>query len=638
MKVGLIKEWLLCGVLACGVAQVSYALPPAITAFVKKPQQQFLPVNEAFGIQDTVADGVLTLTMRVSPEHYLYKDKLKLQLQDGQTLNIANFSRSPTTVDDPEFGQVAVFEQDVVATVPLQGASGQATLVWQGCAKAGLCYPPQRYAIDLGDAAPQKIAPSQPTETAKTSQPPRTNIDPKPTIAEVSPDPTAKVATPTLQTDDTNPAVSSVAVTPPVPVQPTFATTSDTLNHTLAATDPFGVADHPLLSALLLFLAGLVLALTPCIYPMIPIVASIVASGKPTARRGFMLTASYGLGVATSYGLLGVLVAWFGRELGILPWLQNPYILIGFALLFVVLALQMMGLLNLRLPLALSNKLQQGAGRADRFFGSVHGSFIAGALSALVVSPCVSAPLAGALGAVAVSGHLGFGFLALFCLGLGLSLPLVAVGTTQGRFMPKAGEWMVAVKHLGGLLLLAVAVLLVNRVIFSNVMLLVWAAWFIAVAVFFWRLVKVWARAVAVLFGVWAGCLVVGFAMGATNPWQPLHVAAPAADTVKITRLDELDQILKTTPQVLVDVTADWCIECKIMDANLFQNPPTELGRWKVVKLDISDSTDEAQAVLARYQLFGPPALLYYQDGQLVAKQLGEVSRSDFVAQLSQLH
>lgn len=658
----LLAAFLCCGTLMTGVAHVHAAPPLAIASFAKKPKTQFLPVNQAFGIDSSVENGILTLSMRVTPEHYLYKDKLKLKLADGQVLDNLNFSQAPTTVDDPEFGQVAVFERDVVATIDLKGASGAATLTWQGCAKAGLCYPPQKKAIDLGEATTTPVSANTNTNASdsanvkaqdsakpnkEASAPVAQTTAKQENVAQVGQDNTAEESG-TVEDFTAEQSVQEPDQAPNAPVEAKLvvipngqvATATYDLNHTLTSTDPFGIAERPIFAVFLLFLAGLVLAFTPCIYPMIPIVASIVANGKPTAKRGFVLTASYGLGVATSYGLLGAFAAWFGRELGILLWLQNPYVLIGFALVFVLLALQMLGVVNLRLPAALSNRLQQGAGRADRFFGSVHGSFIAGTLSALVVSPCVSAPLAGALGAVAVSGNVAFGFLALFCLGLGLSVPLVAVGTTQGRFMPKAGAWMVAVKQLGGLLLLAVALLLVNRVVVASFMLLVWSAWFVALAVFLWRLGKGWAKIVALLAGVWAACLVVGFALGAKNPWQPLHSTSStnAAAAIKVTTLQELDQILATTPNVLVDVTADWCIECKIMDVNLFQDPPAELAPWQVVKVDISDSTDDAQAVLVRYQLFGPPTLLYYQNGQLVAQQLGEVARADFVEQLTKLN
>lgn len=561
--------------------------------FANKPAK-FLPVMQAFSLNPTVADDTLTLRIQIAPGYYLYQDKLHLTLADGTVLDNFEFSIAPTTVDDPQFGAVAVFTRDVVASLPLNGATGEALLGFQGCAEAGLCYPPEKIPVQLDGEISAAQVPAVSTTSAETT--------------------------------------------------PTTATlTGYQLNHTLAGeSDPFGVANRPMLAVLLLFLAGLLLAFTPCVYPMIPIIAGIVATGKPTARRGFVLTASYGLGVSVSYGALGALVAWFGRGVGVLAWLQNPYILLGFAALFVLLGLQMLDVVQLKMPQALSSRLQQGAGRADRFFGTAPGSFVAGILSALVVSPCVSVPMAGALGAVGVSGNIALGFVALFALGIGLSLPLVVIGTTQGKFMPKSGAWMIHVKQFGGLLLFAVALLLVNRVVATSWMLLLWALWFAVLAGFFWRLKHTLARLIALPLGVWAGCLLVGAGLGAVNVWQPFAPLRQPTDKLQsapivVTTLAELDKILASNSNVVVDITAEWCIECKIMDANLFQNPPPELGNWQVVKLDITETSADSRAVLARYNLFGPPALLYYQEGQWVAQQLGEISRTDFVAQLQQL-
>lgn len=300
----------------------------------------------------------------------------------------------------------------------------------------------------------------------------------------------------------------------------------------------------------------------------------------------------------------------------------------------------MFDVIRLRLPSFISNPLQRHAQKGDDKLGSLGGSFIAGGLSALVVSPCVSLPMAGALTAVSASGSVGFGFLALFLFGLGLSLPLMFVGAVQGKLMPKAGEWMNRVKEFCGLLLLAVAVSLLERMIFTPVMLVIWAVWFGAVAVWLFKIGKLPTQTLGLLASIWTAILMVGAGMGNADAWRPLaslhQVAqAPQKADLNITTLGELDEILTKHDKVLVDLTAEWCIECRIMERTLFTNRPAVLGDYQVVKLDITETTDDSRAVLARYQLFGPPALLIYKQGELQEILLGEVGRGEFETALA---
>ncbi|MGO2386995.1 MAG: cytochrome c biogenesis protein CcdA, partial [Psychrobacter sp.] len=385
--------------------------------------------------------------------------------------------------------------------------------------------------------------------------------------------------------------------------------------------DPFGLASHPWLALALLFLAGLGLALTPCVLPMLPIVANIVAREKnPTVKRGVVLTTSYAIGVATAYGILGAVIAVFGESLGIIGWLQNPVILISFAIVFVLLALYMLGLFSVRLPQAISQKMQGLSQAGDSKLGSTGGSLIAGFLSALVVSPCVSAPLFGALLAVSTIGSPLLGFAALFMLGFGLSVPLILIGATQGKIMPKAGEWMNWVKQGFALLLFAVALLLIERVFISPVMLMVWALWFMVVATWAWSWLgkgRMLTQALSLIAGIWAACLIVGAALGNDDSLHPLASLGSAPMMVQstsgqpvnngsttdktITTLAELDAIVAANPNVIVDLTAEWCIECRIMDKNLFHNRPAQMQDWQLVRLDITETTEDSKAILSRY-------------------------------------
>jgi thiol:disulfide interchange protein DsbD len=427
--------------------------------------------------------------------------------------------------------------------------------------------------------------------------------------------------------------------------------------NTLVESDPFGLASHPWLALGLLFLAGLGLALTPCVLPMLPIVANIVARQKnPTVKKGIILTTSYAIGVSIAYGILGAVVAVFGESLGIIGWLQNPIILISFAIIFVLLALYMLGVFTVRLPRFITSKMQGLSQAGDSKLGSTGGSLVAGFLSALVVSPCVSAPLFGALLAVSTIGSPLLGFVALFMLGFGLSAPLILIGATQGKIIPKAGVWMNWVKQGFALLLFAVALLLIERVFISSVMLLVWALWFMVVATWAWSWHgkgRMLSQALGLIVGIWAACLVIGAALGNDDSLHPLASLSatprllqstdgqPVSNSTTdetITTLAALDAIVAANPKVIVDVTAEWCIECRIMDKELFYNRPIQMQEWQLVKLDITETTAESKAVLARYQLFGPPALLYYKEGQLVDQQVGGIGRQAFEQTLTMLN
>lgn len=629
-------------------------------------QPKFLPVEQAFQVssssQPAQSGTRLAINFDITPEHYVYKDKIKLTLPAGVTAAPFSFSQSPVSINDPTFGQVPVFDQaNMVATTVLTNTSGNnldnATVVigWQGCAKAGLCYPPEKIKTTVNIAAGNAVVGSVSADSAQAA-----TTDAADTDSSVDGQTEDDVIDYALMGDGALEGELAAANT--ISGADDEITSRTTTNNTTTATqnaansDPFGLASHPWLALVLLFLAGLGLALTPCVLPMLPIVANIVAREEnPTVKRGVILTTSYAIGVAIAYGILGAIIAVFGESLGIIGWLQNPIILISFAIVFVLLALYMLGVYSVRLPRAISNKMQGLSQAGDSKLGSTSGSLIAGFLSALVVSPCVSAPLFGALLAVSTIGNPLLGFAALFMLGFGLSAPLILIGATQGKIMPKAGEWMNWVKIGFALLLFAVALLLIERVFISPVMLMVWALWFTVVATWAWSWLgkgRMLTQALGLIVGIWAVCLIVGAALGNDDSLHPLAslsaapmmastAGQPVANSTTdkhITTLAELDAIVADNPKVIVDLTADWCVECRIMDKNLFHNRPAQMQDWQLVKLDITQTTADSKAVLARYQLFGPPALLYHRDGQLVQQQVGEIARADFEQTLTTLN
>lgn len=661
-------------VLPFTVSAPSTAQDGGVAALFGQKAQKFLPVHEAFNVAVRVEGDEVVATFKVTPKHYVYHDKISVRAPDGVSVGEWQFDKTASMIDDPTFGNVAVFEEDVTARAKLSATkdvSESLTLRWQGCAKAGLCYPPEmvKFQADIKGSSAKDNTPNSKTDKAAADTKPKAQLEQKTASNIAAPitsnqpedvkssedaadndpnqsqnqqdqsaDPNKDTVTDgeTLITNSDNQNGDLGASS--VPVANKEKTTSQDgqyeLNHTLTPSDPFGIHKNPVLALGLLFLAGLLLAFTPCVYPMIPIVANIVARQKTIdSKKTFALSASYGVGVATAYGLLGALIAWLGRTVNILGYLQNPIVLIAFAVLFALLALYMFDVLKISLPSAIRDKLQAKSQAADDKLGSIGGSFLAGGLSALVVSPCVSAPMAGALAAVSVSDSVLFGFFALFMLGIGLSLPLMLMGAAQGKWMPKAGVWMARVKEFCGLLLLAVSLLLIERVFVSSVVLVLWAVWFIIVSVWLWRLAKMLARMLAIAGFIWAACLVAGASMGVTDAWRPL--SAMKASTVvhadkHITTTDELDAILASHDKVLIDLTADWCVECRIMERELFTDRPEALNDVQVVKFDITEVTDDGRALLDRYQLMGPPALIFYQKGKLHNIMLGQTKRSEF--------
>lgn len=676
---------------------------PSLTA-KDKP----LPVHEAFKVYTEQKGQVVTIHVDVKAGYYAYRDKLTLQLPDGVTATPLQFSAAPTYVDDPGFGRVPVFEHPFTATTTLSAdkaiTSQPATVKWQGCAKVGLCYPPEKTKFVItqlaastkngakkSDAMSSKTAQAKVTNTVATTNdaaPVATqqsaSLTPAKTVDEATSTPSPKQA---LSSGNTAAAAQQVALTPvtdasatdvlttaqltasaPIasvtssqPVQTTgmtepaasSAAVATSLTASASNQDIFGLTKHSGVALLLLFLAGLGLAFTPCVLPMLPIVANIVArQHRPSAKKGLLLTGSYGLGVATSYGILGAVIALFGQSLGILNWLQNPVILLVFAGLFILLGLYMLDVIRWQLPHALRVRFQKISQIGENRLGSLSGSYLTGLFSALVVSPCVSAPLAGALAGVAALGDPAMGFAALFLLGLGLSTPLILLGATQGNFMPKAGEWMNWVKTSFGLLLFGVALLMIERIWLSSWMLMLWALWFAVIGLWLWRWQgkkgQLLTQALALLAWIWSACLVIGTASGSQDSWQPLNklvntsgqsafTATKTTQTITITKLSELEPLLTQYPKLVVNVTAEWCIECRIMD-KIFANPPQSLASWQVVKLDVTDNTPDSQAIYKQLAVFGPPVLLFYQNGQLVARQNGAVKRSDFEQLLSQLN
>ena len=533
----------------------------------------FLPVDEAFVTGASVASSPRVF-WQIHPGYYLYRGRLAFALEGAPEARLDTSLPPGLAKDDPYFGPVEVFYNDLSVAFSLEGPVPQDAMLrvsYQGCADAGLCYPPETRWIALAGAKAGTVTASGP------AQPP-----------------------------------SQSGRGPPV----SAAAPEGALASRLAEGFSLG-------TLLLFFLAGIGLAFTPCVLPMVPILSSIiVGQGATSNGRNLQLTLTYVLAMAVTYAALGMVVGAFGGALNLHGWLQSPGVLMVFAALFALLALAMFDVYTLELP----GGLQQWLG-APREGGSLGSVALLGVLSSLLVSPCVSAPLAGALIFISTTGNAVLGGLALFALALGMGVPLLLVGAGGGALLPRVGAWMNGVKKAFGVGLLGVSVWLLERVLPGPVTLLAWAALALGSAIALGALDFAPRRGWGVL-GKTAGVLllVAGLALawgglqGNADPLRPLGRTAaeraPAFET--LASYDALRQRLAArmpgSAPVVLDLYADWCIACKVMERSIFPAPPVAeaLARFDRWRLDLTANTAQDRALLADYGLFGPPALLFF--------------------------
>lgn len=407
----------------------------------------------------------------------------------------------------------------------------------------------------------------------------------------------------------------------------------------------------------LFFLGGLALTFTPCVLPMLPILSGVVLRGQPGGLRSLVLSLAYVLPMALSFATLGALMGLFGAELNLQARLQSPWVLVPFAIFFALFGAASLGFLELRLPAALDDRLQRLTQRLKG--GTILSAASLGVLSSVLVSPCVSAPLAGALLYISASGDALGGGLKLLALGLGMGTPLVLFAVGGGALLPKSGPWMLTVRNLFGALLMGVAIWLLERVVPGPVSLALWGL--LAAGVALWLGVleltpKTHHQKLAQLLGlpllVYALVAWVGALQGHEDPMRPLGqiVSNAEATPVKssqwltVSTPGELDAALRNaqsngTP-LLLDWYADWCISCKVIEREVLNAPQVtrQLGDYQLVRFDITESNAAQRALLDRYQLFGPPAIQLF-DGKgeewLDLRVVGEVDAATFAARLS---
>ncbi|MDD2700622.1 MAG: protein-disulfide reductase DsbD [Sideroxydans sp.] len=544
-----------------------------LLSFGSKPK--FLPPDQAFALEVRPLDQrTLIASFNITPGYYLYRDKTTFTLGEGPAKLAQVSLPEGETKNDPNFGVMKVFHNSFQAEIALEGVDPKLPLLlnasYQGCSDEGLCYPPieKTITIDL-------------VTTAST---------PAPAIAPPAEDENSQIAR--LFKDG---------------------------NFWLIMVSFLGF--------------GLLLSLTPCVFPMIPILSGIIVGRghKITHAHAFLLSLAYVLGMAITYAIAGVAAGYSGGLIS--NALQTPWVLGSFAAIFVVLSLSMFGLYELQLPAALQSRLTDTSNQLHG--GHLSGVFAMGALSAVIMGPCVAAPLAGALLYISQTHDAVLGGSALFVMGLGMGVPLLVIGTSAGALLPKAGPWMESVKRFFGVLMLALAIWIVAPVIPMPAQMLAWAALLIFCAIYLHALDPLPANAgglrksgkalgiLALLLGV---AYLIGALSGARDVLRPLGTlqngTAAAAATNEPSRFERVKGLAALEARVaqakgkvvMLDFYADWCISCKEMEHFTFSDPAIQsrMRNALLLQADVTANDADDKALLQRFQLFGPPAILFF--------------------------
>jgi thiol:disulfide interchange protein DsbD len=564
-----------------------------------------LPVEEAF-VYEAIGESANTILVRLTaqPGYYLYRDKLAFRVPGDNGFSIRSVDLpAGTEKDDPEFGLVEVYYGQVEIPVQVNRPAGQEQVIsleadYQGCRDGDICYPPQTVAVELlmPAAADQSLAAG-----ATRSEPPA-------------------------------------------------ASEQDVLARMLL--------DNPVGAMFAFFIAGLLLAFTPCVFPMVPILSGIIAGQgeNMTASRAFWLSLVYVLAMAVTYTVAGVLAGLFGQNLQAL--FQNPWILGFFIAIFIGLALSMFGFFELQLPARLQTRLTQASNQQKG--GSLTGVAVMGFLSALIVGPCVAPPLTAALIVIGASGSALLGGAALFALSIGMGLPLILFGVSAGKLVPRAGPWMDAIKAVFGIALLALAIWMLERIVQGPVILLLWGILAISSGVYLgaleripeggsgWR--RLWKSLGLVLLLL--GALEIIGAMSGGDDWmKPLKGVRNAGHSEatehmafeRIKSLGDLELAVTAANQAgkpaMLDFYADWCVECVRMERNTFSEPVVQALFEKIQPLqaDVTANDKTDQALMRKYGVIGPPAILFFnRDGEELPawRLVGYFGPEEFAAHL----
>ncbi|MCO8591831.1 protein-disulfide reductase DsbD [Burkholderia multivorans] len=575
---------------------------------IARAADDFLDPAVAFKFSASEAPGQVDVHFKVADGYYLYRERFAFAVKSGQaTLGEPQLPAGHVKFDQTFGKNVETYRGEVVIHVPVKQAAGpfELAVTSQGCADEGICYPPAEHVVKI-DGAALGTASNAARNTAEQGS----WFD--------------KV------------------------------TSADFAQSLLEGQGFFTIVA-------LYFVAGVVLSLLPCSYPMIPIVSAIIIGQgtRATHARGFALSLTYVVGMALVYTVLGIAAALIGQSLG--AWLQNPWVLGAFAVLLTAFAVSLISGKDIALP----QRWQNGAAEASGARQGGHFAAVAamGALSALVVGACMTAPLFAVLAFIAHTGNAWLGGAALFAMGMGLGVPLLVVGVGAGTLLPRAGAWMDGVKVFFGIVLLAAALWIVWPVLGGGLKMMLAALWLLvaaaalglftpnAGAASIWRRL---GRGLGAALAIWAATLLVGLAAGSTDPVKPLAVlasraAAPGGDAAAaaahagpafaaVRSSGELDALLKTSPQpVMLDFYADWCVSCKEMEHLTFTDARVQarLAQLHLVRADVTANDADDQALLKRFGLFGPPGIIFFdRNGKEIARVVGYQAAETFLRSL----
>ena len=551
-----------------------------VNPFIKASNvDDLLLPDQAFQFFSSVKDAnTVTVNWKIAKGYYLYREKIALALTNSESVQLGTYSiPHGTPKEDEAFGKVEIFHDELTFDLPLirKDTNPQNIILdakFQGCAERGVCYPLMKKSAEL-------VLPAG--------------------------------------------AIQAEAVANPEKISEQDQIVNSLHN------DSFGVI-------LLTFYGfGVLLSLTPCIFPMIPILSGIIVGhgNKISTLHSFLLSLAYVTASAVTYTIFGVLAALFGGNLQ--ATFQQPWIIALFSSIFVLLSLSMFGFYDLELPNSLKTKLSNSSFKHQD--GSLWGAAIMGSLSSLIVGPCVAAPLAGALIFIGQTGDALLGGGALFAMGMGMGMPLLLLGLSAGKLLPKAGSWLNSTKAIFGVLMLAVAVWMLSRILPGEVTTLLWAMLLIVPAVYLnavdplppgssgW--LKLW-KGLGLVMLAYGLILIIGVSLGNTNPLQPLKGVAGTKMTqaivddglvfervVTVSALEEkLKQASVNHQPVMLDYYADWCISCKEMEAYTFKDLKVKaaLKNYALLQVDLTDDTDENKKLLEKFNLIGPPAILFF--------------------------
>jgi thiol:disulfide interchange protein DsbD len=570
-------------------------------------------VDEAFQFSAQTKDSqTLLVKWLVAEGNYLYRDKINLTIENNNAVRLLEYTlpAGENKVDDI-FGLTEVYHHDVEMTLPISRSNIKQEFTlkarYQGCSETfNICYPPTEKTILL----------SLPTLTGSGTQTFTTNNS-------------ANSSSPVLSSQD------RIAKS---------------------------LEEDKIVTILLSFFGlGLLLAFTPCVFPMIPILSSIIVGEgeRITSYRAFILSLTYILAMSVTYTVAGVMTGLLGENLQSL--FQNPWIIGSFSALFAVLALSMFGLFELQLPHGVQQRLHQISHQQKG--GHVAGAALMGLLSALIVGPCLAPPLAGALIFIGQQGDPILGGSALFALSMGMGLPLLIIGTSAGSLLPKAGDWMDTIKSVFGVLMLALAIWMLERILPSWVSLLLWGGLLIVSAVYLGALntlkvdssgwEKFW-KGLGIILLIYGSLLMIGSSSGSQNIWRPLQAFAANQQATQrqsehlnftqVTNLKDLKQQLSQSNTItMLDFYADWCVDCKKMEITTFQDSEVikAFSNKNALQLDMTANTAAHQALLKELQVFGPPTMLFFDSEGNEFRQnrlVGSITASELLSHLAKLN